>query len=320
MSEAFDAIVIGAGAAGLMCALTAGQRGARVLLLEHLDKAGAKILISGGGRCNFTNLHCAPERFISANPHFHKSALDRYTQHDFIALVERHRIAYHEKTLGQLFCDGSARAIVAMLLDRMRGRPRRCAARPSRHRHFARRRLPRRDRQGRLHRRRAGARDRRALDPEDGRDRICLRHRAALRPARHRDPAGARAADRDARGARRRPKCCPAFRSTPSRPAARKAFARISCSPIAASPARRSCRSRPTGGRAGRSRSISLPAHDADSLPQRAQARAPEGRAEDRARRVVSRPPRAARWPASLPNGDDGEHPRPHACGASPRG
>ena len=117
MSEAFDAIVIGAGAAGLMCALTAGQRGAKVLLLDHLDKAGAKILISGGGRCNFTNLHCAPERFISANPHFHKSALDRYTQHDFIALVERHRISYHEKTLGQLFCDGSARAIVTMLLN-----------------------------------------------------------------------------------------------------------------------------------------------------------------------------------------------------------
>src|SRR6185295_15267636 len=109
-SEPFDAIVIGAGAAGLMCALTAGQRGAKVLLLDHLDKAGAKILISGGGRCNFTNLHCAPDRFISANPHFHKSALDRYTQHDFIALIERHRIAYHEKTLGQLFCDGFSRA------------------------------------------------------------------------------------------------------------------------------------------------------------------------------------------------------------------
>ena len=114
--EAFDAIVIGAGAAGLMCALTAGQRGRKVLLLDHLDKVGAKILISGGGRCNFTNLHCAPERFLSANPHFHKSALDRYTQHDFIALVERHRIPTHEKTLGQLFCGGSARAIVAMLL------------------------------------------------------------------------------------------------------------------------------------------------------------------------------------------------------------
>ena len=115
-SEAFDVVIIGAGAAGLMCALTAGQRGRKVLLLDHLDKVGAKILISGGGRCNFTNLHCAPDRFLSANPHFHKSALDRNTQHDFIALVERHRIPYHEKTLGQLFCDGSARAIVAMLL------------------------------------------------------------------------------------------------------------------------------------------------------------------------------------------------------------
>jgi predicted Rossmann fold flavoprotein len=108
--------VIGAGAAGLMCALTAGQRGRKVLLLDHADRVGAKILISGGGRCNFTNLYCAPDRFISANPHFHKSALDRYTQHDFIALVERHRIAYHEKTLGQLFCDSSARQIVTMLM------------------------------------------------------------------------------------------------------------------------------------------------------------------------------------------------------------
>jgi predicted Rossmann fold flavoprotein len=116
VSQAFDVVVIGAGAAGLMCALTAGQRGRKVLLLDHADKVGAKILISGGGRCNFTNLYCAPDRFISSNPHFHKSALDRYTQHDFIALVERHRIAYHEKTLGQLFCDGSARAIVAMLM------------------------------------------------------------------------------------------------------------------------------------------------------------------------------------------------------------
>jgi len=117
VSETFDAIVIGAGAAGLMCALTAGQLGRKILLLDHLDKAGAKILISGGGRCNFTNLHCTPDRFISANPHFHKSALDRYTQHDFIALVEKHRIAYHEKTLGQLFCDSSAREIVRLLLD-----------------------------------------------------------------------------------------------------------------------------------------------------------------------------------------------------------
>ncbi len=113
--EQFDAIVLGAGAAGLMCALTAGQRGRRVLLLEHTDKPGAKILISGGGRCNFTNLDSEPKRFLSCNPHFCTSALSRYTQRDFIALVERHGIAYHEKTLGQLFCDGSARAIVAML-------------------------------------------------------------------------------------------------------------------------------------------------------------------------------------------------------------
>ena len=114
--ESFDVVIVGAGAAGLMCAMTAGSRGRRVLLLEHNDQAGAKILISGGGRCNFTNLEIAPERFLSSNPHFCKSALSRYTQHDFIALVERHRIRYHEKTLGQLFCDGSAREILAMLL------------------------------------------------------------------------------------------------------------------------------------------------------------------------------------------------------------
>jgi len=114
--EAFDVVIVGAGAAGLMCAMTAGQRGRRVLLLEHSDQAGAKILISGGGRCNFTNLEAAPDRFISANPHFCKSALSRYGQRDFIAMVERHHIPYHEKTLGQLFCDGSARAILAMLM------------------------------------------------------------------------------------------------------------------------------------------------------------------------------------------------------------
>ena len=115
VTEAFDVIVLGAGAAGLMCALTAGQRGRKVLLLDHADKVGAKILISGGGRCNFTNLHTTPERFLSGNPDFCKSALGRYTPADFIALMERHRIPYHEKTLGQLFCDGSARAVVAML-------------------------------------------------------------------------------------------------------------------------------------------------------------------------------------------------------------
>ena len=112
----YDVIVAGGGAAGLMCALRAGQRDRRVLVLEHADKVGKKILISGGGRCNFTNLGSRPEAFLSANPHFCKSALARYTQHDFIALVEKHRIAWHEKTLGQLFCDGSARQIVAMLL------------------------------------------------------------------------------------------------------------------------------------------------------------------------------------------------------------
>ncbi|MBL0768686.1 NAD(P)/FAD-dependent oxidoreductase [Sphingopyxis sp. XHP0097] len=113
----FDAIVLGAGAAGMMCAAVAGQRGRRVLLLDHADQVGKKILISGGGRCNFTNIHTAPDRFLSANPHFAKSALARYTPADFIALVERYGIAYHEKTLGQLFCDGSAKQIVAMLLD-----------------------------------------------------------------------------------------------------------------------------------------------------------------------------------------------------------
>ena len=112
----FDVIIIGAGAAGLMCALTAGARGRRVLLLDHANEAGKKILISGGGRCNFTNINSGPENFLSANPHFCKSALARYTQHDFIALIEKYRIAWHEKTLGQLFCDGSARAVVAMLL------------------------------------------------------------------------------------------------------------------------------------------------------------------------------------------------------------
>ena len=118
--KSFDVIVIGAGAAGLMCALRAGQRGRRVLLLEHTDKVGAKILISGGGRCNFTNRDVRPDRFLSQNPHFCKSALKTYTQHDFIALVEKHKIAYHEKTLGQLFCDSSAQDIVTMLVNECR--------------------------------------------------------------------------------------------------------------------------------------------------------------------------------------------------------
>ncbi len=111
----FDVVIFGGGAAGLMCAIEAGKRGRRVALLEHADRCGKKILISGGGRSNFTNLHCRPENFISANPHFPKSALARYSPADFIALVEKHGIRYHEKTLGQLFCDGSAREILQML-------------------------------------------------------------------------------------------------------------------------------------------------------------------------------------------------------------
>jgi hypothetical protein len=112
----YDAIVLGAGAAGLMCAAVAGQRGRRVLVIDHGDEPGRKILISGGGRCDFTNIHSSPDRFLSANPHFAKSALGRYTPQDFVALVDAHGIAWHEKTLGQLFCDGSAKQIVALLM------------------------------------------------------------------------------------------------------------------------------------------------------------------------------------------------------------
>ena len=112
----YDVIVLGGGAAGLMCAIAAGQRGRRVMVLESSNKVGKKILMSGGGRCNFTNLHCDPSYFVSANPKFCISALSRYTQWDFIALVEKHGIAYHEKTLGQLFCDESSKEILAMLV------------------------------------------------------------------------------------------------------------------------------------------------------------------------------------------------------------
>jgi predicted Rossmann fold flavoprotein len=113
----FDAIIIGAGAAGMFCAALAGQRGRKILLIDHMPEPGRKILISGGGRCNFTNIGATAENFLSSNPHFAKSALRRFTPADFIALVDRHRIAWHEKTLGQLFCDGSSKQIVAMLLE-----------------------------------------------------------------------------------------------------------------------------------------------------------------------------------------------------------
>ena len=115
MSRQFDVLVLGAGAAGLFCAAEAGKRGRRVALLERSERAGKKILISGGGRCNFTNIYCQPENFLSANPHFAKSALARFTPAGFMALVEKHKISYHEKTLGQLFCDDSAQQITGML-------------------------------------------------------------------------------------------------------------------------------------------------------------------------------------------------------------
>ncbi len=116
-AQAFDVLVVGGGAAGLMCAITAGQRGRRVLVVEHANRVGKKILMSGGGRCNFTNTGASPAQFLSANPHFCKSALARYVPADFIALVDRHGIAWHEKELGQLFCDESSGQIVRLLLD-----------------------------------------------------------------------------------------------------------------------------------------------------------------------------------------------------------
>jgi predicted Rossmann fold flavoprotein len=115
LPQTFDVLILGAGAAGLMCAIEAGKRGRRVAVLEGCERAGKKILTSGGGRCNFTNIHCTPDSFISANPHFAKSALARYTPSDFIALLEKHRIRYHEKTLGQLFCDRSSQDVLTML-------------------------------------------------------------------------------------------------------------------------------------------------------------------------------------------------------------
>ena len=117
MAEQYDVVIIGAGAAGMMAAIEAGKRGRRVLVIDHARAPGEKIRISGGGRCNFTNIHASPKSFLSANPHFCKSALARYTPWDFIAMVERHRIAYHEKELGQLFCDESSKLIVKMLVD-----------------------------------------------------------------------------------------------------------------------------------------------------------------------------------------------------------
>jgi predicted Rossmann fold flavoprotein len=120
VTHVFDVLILGAGAAGLMCAIEAGRHGKRVAVLDHADRIGKKILTSGGGRCNFTNLYCSPARFLSANPHFCKSALARYTPQDIVALVSKHKIPYHEKILGQLFCDRSARDIVVMLQEECR--------------------------------------------------------------------------------------------------------------------------------------------------------------------------------------------------------
>jgi predicted Rossmann fold flavoprotein len=120
MAMTYDTVIIGAGAAGMMAAFTAGRRGRSVLVLDHAKAPGEKIRISGGGRCNFTNIHAGPKNYLSNNPHFAKSALARYTPAEFIALVDKHKIAWHEKTLGQLFCDDSAKDIVRMLLDEMR--------------------------------------------------------------------------------------------------------------------------------------------------------------------------------------------------------
>jgi len=120
MTDRYDVLILGGGAAGLMCAIEAGKRGRRVAVLERAEQIGKKILISGGGRCNFTHLNCAPHNFLSANPHFCKSALARYRPQDFVTLVENHRIPYHEKSKGQLFCNGSAREIVSMLEEECR--------------------------------------------------------------------------------------------------------------------------------------------------------------------------------------------------------
>ncbi|MBP1861910.1 BaiN/RdsA family NAD(P)/FAD-dependent oxidoreductase [Rhizobium herbae] len=120
MAEQYDVVIIGAGAAGMMAAIEAGKRGRRVVVLDHAKAPGEKIRISGGGRCNFTNIHASPKNFLSANPHFCKSALARYTPQDFVSLVDSHGIAWHEKTLGQLFCDDSAKDIIRMLLTEMK--------------------------------------------------------------------------------------------------------------------------------------------------------------------------------------------------------
>ena len=197
----YDAIILGAGAAGLMAASVAGQRGRRVLLVDHADEVGKKILISGGGRCNFTNSATTSDRYLSANPHFARSALSRYTPADFLALIDAYGIAWHEKTLGQLFCDGSARQVVAMLLDECaKGRVDLALGQPVRGVTHADARFGGDDRRPHRHRARAGDRHRRPVDPQDGRDRLRLRPRPAIRAEDRRAPPRARPADAGRRG------------------------------------------------------------------------------------------------------------------------
>jgi predicted flavoprotein YhiN len=205
VAERRDVVIIGAGAAGMMCAIEAGRRGRRALVIDHARAPGEKIRISGGGRCNFTNIHAGPKNFLSANPHFCKSALARYTPRDFLDLVERHRIPWHEKTLGQLFCDSSAKDIIAMLLAEMKaaGAELRLSMPISAIEHDGQS-FPRGDRAWNGRSVLAGHRHGRQVDPKDGRDRLCLPRCRTVRHCGYRNPRRPRAPD-----ARSRDTCCP---------------------------------------------------------------------------------------------------------------
>ena len=253
----FDVAVIGAGAAGMMCAATAGQRGRRVLLIDHYKELGEKIRISGGGRCNFTNLHATHRDFLSRNPDFCRSALARYTPRDFIALVEKHGIAYHEKTLGQLFCDDSSKQIIAMLEEECGAggvewrQP--CAVRAVSNGATT---VSHRDRDG------AGAidvardRHRRAHGAQDRRHALRLPARRAVRPRGRAAEARARAAELRSGAARALRRARGRLRRSRSVAARAGASARRCSSRIAACRGRRSCRSRRIGsGPRHRSRS-----------------------------------------------------------------
>jgi predicted flavoprotein YhiN len=177
-----DVVVLGAGAAGMMCAIEAGRRGRSVVVIDHARAPGEKIRISGGGRCNFTNLHCTPKNFISNNPHFAISALKSFTQHDFVDRVKARGIAFHEKTLGQLFCDGSAREIIAMLTDDMREAGARLELAPRSSKSALRTTVSDPDQRRNLALQLAGRRHRRQVDPQDGGYRPGLRTCPAVRP------------------------------------------------------------------------------------------------------------------------------------------